>query len=132
MTPVAEFNVYADAVAAARVFALSSRSPSLTMPPPAPASSMAPRPPRFAGYPRTLSRQLKITLFPLDTTTKHCMKQDVFEQKVRPLIQRGSPLAEWVNAFVGRTFQKIEELYGGKGDMQLHDPLCICMCLTCR
>ncbi|EHK99486.1 hypothetical protein M7I_4644 [Glarea lozoyensis 74030] len=34
ITPVAEFNTYADAVATARVFALTSPTPSSTMPPP--------------------------------------------------------------------------------------------------
>ena len=32
VTPVAEFNTYADAVATARVFALTSPTPSSTMP----------------------------------------------------------------------------------------------------
>ena len=69
VTPTAEFNFHADSVAAARVFALTSANPSSTMPqtPQKPddyisASSNS----AFLGsYPPTLSRQLKLTLFPL-------------------------------------------------------------------
>src|SRR5208282_5103266 len=42
ITPVAEFNTYADAVAAARVFALTSPTPASTMPPPPPKLSSLP------------------------------------------------------------------------------------------
>ena len=72
MTPGAEFNTYADSVAAARVFALTSPNPASTMPPVAPTppgkQSADPPPPFLAPYPEKLSRQLKLTLCPLGTT----------------------------------------------------------------
>ena len=68
VTPVAEFNVHADSVAAARVFALTSKKPSSTMPP-------IPRRQEdyglddtsavFGPYPSTLTKQLNLTLFSL-------------------------------------------------------------------
>ena len=72
MTPGAEFNTYADSVAAARVFALTSPNPASMMPPVAPAppgkQSADPPPPFLSPYPKKLSRQLKLTLCPLGTT----------------------------------------------------------------
>ncbi len=75
MTPVAEFNTYADTIAAARVFALTSPYPASTMPPvpPTPAGRAttegdAPPPPFLGPYPENLSRRLKLTLFPLGMT----------------------------------------------------------------
>ena len=63
MTPGAEFNVFADSVAAARVFALTGGEPKVTMPV---------TPERAEGkdgylghYPEGLSRKLKLKLFPL-------------------------------------------------------------------
>ncbi|KAK3076723.1 hypothetical protein LTS18_012235 [Coniosporium uncinatum] len=69
INPVAEFNTYADSIASARVFALTSPYPRSTMPPVPPAppgkqSSEAP-PPFLRPYPEKLSRKLKLTLFPL-------------------------------------------------------------------
>jgi hypothetical protein len=51
-----------------------------------------------------------------------------FEAKTKPLIAKGSPLAEWVGAFIGKTFQKVESLStaGGEVGLSLHDPLCVC------
>lgn len=127
ITPVAEFNTYADAVATARVFALTSPNPESTMPPPPPAklSSLPP-------YPANLSRRLNLTLFPLDITTPHELTKSMFEAKVGPLIEAGSPLAEWTSVFMGKTFEKISFLTGGQRDpgLSLHDPLCIWYVLT--
>lgn len=61
MTPGAEFNTYADSVASARVFALTSRNPRLTMPPVLKGHTKE----QLAQYPEKLSRQLKLKLFPL-------------------------------------------------------------------
>lgn len=70
MTPVAEFNTYADSVAAARVFALTSPNPASTMPPvpplPSGQQSTEPPPPFLNAYPTDLGgRRLKLTLAPL-------------------------------------------------------------------
>lgn len=59
MTPGAEFNTYADSVAAARVYALTSPNPKTTMPPVVAGKGHLPT------YPEKLSRQLKVKLFPL-------------------------------------------------------------------
>jgi len=126
ITPVAEFNTYADAVATARVFALTSPNPNSTMPPPPQKLSALGR------YPAKLSRQLKLTLFPLDVTTPHLLQKSVFDKKIKPLIAAGSPLAEWTSAFVLRTYEKIQSLTRRQADpgFELHDPLCIWYMLT--
>ncbi|KAK2626153.1 hypothetical protein QTJ16_004415 [Diplocarpon rosae] len=126
ITPVAEFNTYADAVASARVFALTSPTPASTMPP-AP-KDMEPLPP----YPSKLSRPLKLTLFPLDVTTPHALRRSHVSAKLDPLIKAGSPLAEWTSAFVHKTLDKIESLTRKQADpgLELHDPLTIWYMLT--
>jgi inosine-uridine nucleoside N-ribohydrolase len=132
MTPVAEFNVYADAVASARVYALTSPNPNYSLPPTPPPSSLAPKPEDFAlqPYPKALSKTLKLTQFPLDVTTDHMLVRDQFFAKVKPLADSGSPLAAWVQAFVGFTFEKMATLQTGPPDLSLHDPLCIWYALT--
>jgi inosine-uridine nucleoside N-ribohydrolase len=126
ITPVAEFNTYADAVATARVFALTSPNPSSTVPPlPLKLSTLAP-------YPRQLSRPLKLTLFPLDVTTPHTLQRSHVSAKLDPLIKAGSPLAEWTSAFVHKTLDKMESLTRKQADigLELHDPLPIWYMLT--
>jgi hypothetical protein len=59
MTPGAEFNTYADSVAAARVFALTSLHPKSTMPP------LVKGKRELADYPEGLLRKLRVKLFPL-------------------------------------------------------------------
>jgi len=126
ITPVAEFNTYADAVATARVFALTSPNPASTMPPPPlKISTLAP-------YPSKLSRQLKLTLFPLDLTSPHTLQRSHLMAKLDPLIKKGSPLAEWTSAFVHKTYDKIQSLTRKQADpgLELHDPLTIWYMLT--
>ncbi|KAF2159108.1 hypothetical protein M409DRAFT_30389 [Zasmidium cellare ATCC 36951] len=137
ITPVAEFNTFADAVAAARVYALSSPNPRSTMPPtaPAPPGVQADHhpPPFLQPYPSNLSRQLKITLFPLDITHKHSLTRGDFRKTLEPLRAQNSPLAEWVSAFMTSTFDKVESLQkdvsGDNVALDLHDPLCIWYCM---
>lgn len=121
ITPVAEFNTYADAVATARVLALTSPDPSSTMPPP-PAKQSTLKP-----YPAKLSKRLNLTLFPLDITTPHLLTKSMYNARVQPLIKAGSPLAEWTSVFLGKTFDKIDSLTNGQSDpgLSLHDPLCV-------
>lgn len=145
ITPVAEFNTYADTVAAARLYALTSPTPASTMPPtPPPArpqldssNDEPPPPPFLPPYPSNHElgvRRLRIVLFPLDITTPHYLRRDKVEAKVEPLIDKGSPLAEWTGAFLGSTFDKMETLHhgheGGSAALSLHDPLCIWYALT--
>jgi inosine-uridine nucleoside N-ribohydrolase len=121
ITPYAEFNTYADAVSAARVFALTSPNPASTMPPVP--SKMASLPP----YPTKLSRRLKITLFPLDLTTPHELRRNAFTTEIDKHRAAGSPLAQWAATFVLRTFDKIDSIVGdgSEAGLSLHDPLCI-------
>ncbi|KAH8591680.1 inosine-uridine preferring nucleoside hydrolase-like protein [Bisporella sp. PMI_857] len=126
ITPLAEFNTYADAVATARVFALTSPSPWSTMPPPPLVKGLPP-------YPKGLSKQLKLTLFPLDITTPHKLFKSQLDAKLNPLIAAGSPLAEWTSAFVSKTYEKIVFLGSAHTDdpgLDLHDPLTIWYMLT--
>jgi len=78
-------------------------------------------------YPRQLSRALKLTLFPLDVTTPHTLQRSHVSAKLDPLIQEGSPLAEWTSAFVHKTLDKMESLTRKQADigLELHDPLTI-------
>ncbi len=126
ITPVAEFNTYADAVATARVFALTSPNPASTMPPPPLKLSTLP------PYPSRLSRPLNLTLFPLDITSPHLLHRSHFSAKLNSLIKLGSPLAEWTSVFVHRTYEKIESLTRKQPDpgLELHDPLTIWYMLT--
>ncbi|KAK1622782.1 inosine-uridine preferring nucleoside hydrolase [Colletotrichum phormii] len=103
ITPNGEFNIYADPVAAARVFALTSPRPYTSMPVTTAASTLPP-------YPDYLSRKLKLTLFPLDITTPHRLFKGPFTEKAKPLEEAGSPLAQWTGHFMSRTFAKIESL----------------------
>lgn len=121
ITPVAEFNTYADAVATARVFALTSLNPASTMPPlPNKISTLG-------SYPKKMSRPLNLTLFPLDITTPHQLHRSQVDAKLGPLAAAGSPLAEWTSAFLYKTYEKIESLTRKQADpgLELHDPLCV-------
>lgn len=115
ITPTAEFNTFADAIAAARVYALTSPNPHTTMPPvpPAPPGQQEDQqpPPFLASYPKGLSRRLKVTLFPLDVTTKHLLTRGEFRTVVEAQSALKSPLAEWTAAFMEATFQKVESLH---------------------
>ncbi|KAL8824848.1 MAG: hypothetical protein Q9191_004777 [Dirinaria sp. TL-2023a] len=138
ITPVAEFNTIADPMAAARVFALTSRTPESTMPPQPPLSTqegsnerlLPPYPPKA----ELGDRRLNLILFPLDITDPHRLLQDEFEAKTGLLMERGSPLAEWTKGFIHPTFKKMESLHHGhegrNAAISLHDPLCVWYALT--
>jgi len=121
ITPVAEFNCYADSVAAARVYALTSPTPASTMPPVPREAATLP------AYPPKLSRQLKLTLFPLDITTPHLLLKGYFTESIKPSVEAGSPLARWCETFMVGTFNKIDSMVGDGSEpgLSLHDPLCI-------
>ncbi|KAL2017549.1 hypothetical protein VTK56DRAFT_1983 [Thermocarpiscus australiensis] len=126
VTPCAEFNCLADAVAAARVYALTSPMPESTMPPTIHGKSFLP------PYPAKLPRQLKLTLFPLDITTPHELRKGFFNGKIKPLKESGSPLAQWTDTFMNGTFNKIDSMLGDGSEpgLSLHDPLCVWYMLT--
>ncbi|KAH8804574.1 putative nucleoside hydrolase [Xylogone sp. PMI_703] len=137
VTPLAEFNTYADPIAAARVYALTSPKPHTTMPPIPPAPLSQGRdvsPPWFlSSYPDNLSKQLKVTLFPVDITGKHVLTRGDFEASLQPQLAAKSPLAEWVSAFMNASFEKVEslrpEISRDAVGLQLHDPLTIWYCM---
>ncbi len=120
ITPVAEFNTYADAVAAARVFALSSLTPSATLPPTTVNRALPP-------YPANLSRALRVVLCPLDITEPHELTGPYFAATMAPVVRSGSPLATWVHHFVGGAFAKIASILGPdtEAGLSLHDPLTV-------
>lgn len=120
ITPVAEFNTYADAVAAARVFALSSLTPSATLPPTTVNKALPP-------YPEGLSRPLRVVLCPLDITEPHELTNQYFSETMAPVVASGSPLAAWVHHFVGGAFAKIVSILGPdtEAGLSLHDPLTV-------
>lgn len=120
ITPVAEFNTYADAVATARVFALSSYTPSATMPPTSVNRALP-------AYPENLSRPLRVVLCPLDITEPHELTKAYFTETITPIISSGSPLATWVHHFVGGAFNKIASILGPdtEAGLSLHDPLTV-------
>lgn len=126
VTPVGEFNAYADAFAAARVYALTSPRPHTTLPPMGTLS--------LPPYPTQLSKQLTVRIFPLDITERHGVKRGQFRQAVTPFLEKGSPLAEWVSAFMTHSFHTVETLSpGNEGDaaeLSLHDPVCVWYALT--
>lgn len=130
ITPVAEFNSYADPVAAARIFALTSPAPRSTMPPGGGASSLT-------GYPARLPGRLSLVLFPLDITKPHRLHRKQSADRTAGLVGAGSPLAEWTAHFMSRTFAKIDSLSGAGGSaaaadpgLQLHDTMTMSYVLT--
>ncbi|KAK5990610.1 hypothetical protein PT974_08879 [Cladobotryum mycophilum] len=126
VTPVSEFNTYADPTAAARVYALTSRSPKSTMPPnPAGGKILPP-------YPEKLSKQLNLTLCPLDITTPHLIMKNYFAEKIKPIVESGSPLGRWTSHFITGAFTKIESMEGDGNEpgLSLHDPLTVWYMLT--
>lgn len=136
-TPVAEFNTLADPTATARVFALTSPNPASTMPPTVAQSAfkgdvngvqptiLPPYPPRD----ELVWERLDVIMFPLDLTEAHYIRRDEFNAKIQPLVDKGSPLAEWTSAFLRTTFITMEKLHHGHGGggthLSLHDPMCV-------
>ncbi|KAL4886439.1 Inosine/uridine-preferring nucleoside hydrolase domain-containing protein [Aspergillus karnatakaensis] len=124
VTPVAEFNAYADAFAAARVYALTSPTPKSTLPF---CKSLPDLPP-------SLGKQLTLRLFPLDITSRHGINRGQFRKATTPLVEAGSPLAEWMSAFMAHTFATVERLHenqvGDAAELSLHDPVCVWYALT--
>lgn len=134
ITPLAEFNFYADPVAAARIFALTSVNPSSTMPL-IPLGSLSPT--TLPPYPPKKDlglEQLQVLLFPLDLAQQHFIRRSDFEAKVKPQIENGSPLAEWTNAFMSPIFDKLGVFQQGQIQSNVScympDPLCAWYVIT--
>jgi inosine-uridine nucleoside N-ribohydrolase len=77
---------------------------------------------------------LVLKLFPLDITLQHNLSRGDFDHTIAPLLQAGSPLAEWVSAFMAHVFQTLERLHrgheGASAKLSLHDPVCVWYALT--
>ncbi|KAL5116573.1 hypothetical protein ACEQ8H_005569 [Pleosporales sp. CAS-2024a] len=135
MTPGAEFNTYADSIASARVFALTSPNPRMTMPPGLQHHTKEQLPP----YPEKLSKQLTIKLFPLGKslhsgvhpyiTEQHLLPASLFTKHTTTPSLGQSPLVSWVTPFLTATFEKIRSLNPQQDPsnmgLQLHDPLTV-------
>ncbi|KAK8880117.1 Inosine/uridine-preferring nucleoside hydrolase domain-containing protein [Apiospora arundinis] len=126
VTPVAEFNTYADAIASARVFALTSADPASTMP------VVPEKIAKLGPYPASLSKRLRLSLFPLDVTLPHLLNRGFFFDSITPHVEAGSPLAVWVNHMMSGVFRKITAGYGDETEpgLSLHDPVTIWYMLT--
>jgi inosine-uridine nucleoside N-ribohydrolase len=119
VTPGAEFNIHADPVAAARLFALSAKTPSVTLPKNSPE--------KLTSFPR----QIEISLFPLDITHQHNVTNLDFERIIAPLIEAGSPLAKWIKVWMSSVYKTIRRLNPHAHVAQsLHDPLAVWYCIT--
>lgn len=125
VTPTAEFNTYADPLAAALVYALTSPTPASTLPP-------IPSHVNIKPYPAKLSRRLKVTLCPLDITNRHFINKNYFNETVKPLVDAGSPLARWTAHFINGAFNKIDSMEGDgrEPELALHDPFTVWYMLT--
>lgn len=114
VTPTSEFNILADPEAAAHVFSYTSATPSSTYP----ASS----PDKLSTT--TNARPLKITLLPLDITTTICLSHSEWSA-----VESTSPLKQWTDVFLQKTFQTMAKLYTDKSiekvNLSMHDPACI-------
>ncbi|KAF2739856.1 nucleoside hydrolase [Polyplosphaeria fusca] len=128
MTPGAEFNTYADSVASARLFALTSPNPSTTMPPTLGGDPKS----ALQDYPKKLSTQLKLKLFPLDITTPHLLPRQLFNAHAQSLPT--SPLNSWASHFLTSTYEKVFSLKPdqdpAKVGLEMHDPLTVWYALT--
>ncbi|KAI1810236.1 inosine-uridine preferring nucleoside hydrolase [Poronia punctata] len=118
ITPVAEFNTYADAIATARVLALTSGIPSSTMP--------VVQETRLGPYQEGLPKPLRLTLFPLDITTPHLLGRGFFYNTISAAGE-GSPLATWITHIVGSVYRRMERIRGPIPEpaLPLHDPLVV-------
>ena len=135
VTPLAEFNVFADPYAAARMYALTSPTPSSTMPlhPLSNERYSA----QLPAYPPNLPCQLRFILFSLDITEHHVLTAEAFYAATKHLLgsspnhnsppvddENSSPLASWLTAILEPMFAKCAS-YNEGSQLALHDPMCI-------
>jgi len=114
ITPFAEFNVLADPLAAAQVYALTSPHPATTMPAALP-------------LPADGANPLNLVLFPLDITMQHQLHlADVQRALTDHGTRRKSVLAQWVGAWLVPAFSNYGRITGHGPEnavVSLHDPL---------
>ena len=120
ITPMGEFNFAADALAAARVLALSAPIPASTMPRPDVSG--------LPAYPLASElgdKRLDIVLWPVDVTEEHVTPKDIYLKHTQPLKDAGSPLAEWIEHLFLTALAKRDSLHEEAPGVTLHDPLCV-------
>ncbi|KAL4963597.1 inosine-uridine preferring nucleoside hydrolase [Aspergillus stella-maris] len=124
ITTVVEANIWNDALAAARVFALTSKRPEFTTP-------VCMRG-DFHPYPENLPPTLDLKLFPLDITSKHYVDYSRFREVVGTQIKEDSPLATFVDTFLAAIHRKVRFQYGdnASANLVLHDGLTVWYALT--
>ncbi|CAN6640210.1 hypothetical protein TRVA0_018S00474 [Trichomonascus vanleenenianus] len=109
-TPTAEFNVYADPTASARIYALTCPQPKYTLPP---------------GSPEVLynfAKPLDLTLFPLDVTHKVWLAQEDFDTALAA--SSDSPLAQWMCVWLKKAFAN-NVAFAGLPLLNPHDALTV-------
>ncbi|KAM0242202.1 hypothetical protein ACHAP5_007289 [Fusarium lateritium] len=122
ISPVSEANSYNDAAAAARTYALTSADLASTFP----TTDFAKIP--VPAYPERLSKQLNVTIFPMDITNQHCITYESFIDTVKPLADSGSPLSTLAYNFMkgihndcGSDCITLKDT--GEECIRLHDPV---------
>ncbi|SCV37113.1 related to inosine-uridine preferring nucleoside hydrolase [Fusarium fujikuroi] len=122
ISPVSEANAYNDAAAAARTYTLTSANLASTFP--TTDFSKVPLP----AYPDRLSKQLNVTIFPMDLTNSHCITYNAFIDTVKPLADSGSPLSTLAYTFMKGIHDNCDKdcifLEGTNEEcITLHDPV---------
>ena len=70
-------------------------------------------------------------IFPLDVTMTNMLRQQDFDDAANAMIDKGSPMAEWVAAFSRAAFTRNAELQKGEEvETALHDPLVVWYALS--
>lgn len=124
--PKAEFNTFADPLAAAYVY--SSTSPSRF-------AMRTQRSPQHVVHNKDdhcqQSRATDITLLTHDITKTHTLDEDDFQEVLGPLVSKGSPLAMWLSDSLLPSFEKSSRSESTlRKKLSLNDPLCIWYCLS--
>lgn len=117
ITPLAEFNVYADPTAASLVYGLTSPYPSDVMPSGTPEALLKPQ-----------ATPPLLILFPLDLTERHMLHRSDVNSIIGRQLEKypDSVLARWVFTWITASFANYGAISGKGPDQascQLHDPL---------